>query len=234
MKRITALFIIISAISPYLSAQIKGETYTMRISGTSVINKKTGEKLEGTALDDYMFSHPKTVFEPVINKFGDIDYFEVDPQKTDMTLKIDISKRTKNGDTFLPFIVNANNGKHIDSEKLKGMPIILQFQLHLKGFGFLEKVYNKLDSLVENYQEIGPLEAILFTETKKEELPNQFNPDSCNFNIVTDARNFKIRYQIETFPSIILIDKEGKLVSYYDSLNMNQLESDLKKLMGNN
>jgi len=232
MKKTVGLWILIFFFCCNLSlfSQSIGKTYTNRLSGMKITNKLTGEVIKEKEMTNFINNHPNITFEPVIDKYGNIEAYVFDPSKTDGIKTRDKSKRVAKGELFPPFVMKSISNKIIDSEKLKGQPIVIQFQVSFNKPFFIEKIFNELDSCITNFRKTKIIEAILVTTDLKEEIQSNIKVNACSFTIVPDGRNFHDRYLITEFPSLILVDKEGKLVSYYNSGDLTKLKSDLTVL----
>lgn len=222
-----SFFILVLFQTSELKAQSLTRTYKNQISGKKIIDRSTGKVIKEEKLGDFFEKYPNTVLEPTIDKYGEITSYEVDPSRSSYIQTRDITKRTLKSEPFLPFVMKTVDGKSMDSEKLIGKPVLLIFQVSLNEPFFVERIFKEAASIACDYAATKPLETIMLTEDSKDEIRN-FNAQ-C-FKIVPDGRNFNQRYLITEIPTAILIDKEGRLVSYYSSCDFSVLKEDLKLL----
>lgn len=222
-----SLFYLVFFINLGLKAQPLTKTYKNQLTGKKIFNTSTGENIKEENLDDFFSKYPNAILEPNIDKYGEIVSYDVDPSKTNHELTRDETKRTPNGAQFFPFVMKTIDNKTLNSEKLIGQPVLFIFQVSLKKPFFIEPVFKEVASIACDYASTKPLEMIMLTEDSKDGI-GAFN--ALCFKIVTDGRNFSQRYLITDIPTVVLINKEGKLVSYYSSKDFNKLKEDLNLL----
>jgi cytochrome oxidase Cu insertion factor (SCO1/SenC/PrrC family) len=143
------------------------------------------------------------------------------------SLTRDISLRTKPGEPLPPFVVRSVTGKKIDSETCHGRPILVLFQLFFKAPFFNEKQFHQFESMVDSLKTKGDLEVIVITESTSDDIKSVIDVKNSNFQIIPEGRNFSVRYLVIKFPSYLLIDKEGKLVYYYEENEITKLQQDI-------
>lgn len=233
MKANLILFIALFILSNNTFAQIAGKTYTERISGKEIYNKVSGKLINEKDVNTLIENNPHIYFEPVINKYGDIESYLVDPSEPSTNGRIisrDISKQVKKGEQFPPFVMKSISNRVIDSEKIRGKIILMQFQLQLVKPLFIKQTLDAFNSLIEDVRKTTEVEAVIVTESTKDEIQEQIGDGIYVAEIVPNGRNFNQKYQVINFPSIVLIDKYGNLVSYYNQNEMEILKSDIEKI----
>jgi len=175
-----------------------------------------------------LLSVKKLNLEEVINKYGEIERYEIDPNivsKEKFTR--DTGKRVKQGEVFLPFVMKSITNKTLDSDKLKGQYILLQFQLSINEPNLIEKPFLEFEKILSEHKNI---QGIFISQSTKKESKDKIGNKSYHFEIVPNGRNFDKRYIIIDYPTMILIDKDGTLISYYTTYDMGKLKTDLKNL----
>lgn len=227
-KRFFLVFGLLTIMSQILVAQVSSNTYSEQISGKPIYNKVSGEKISEEKIKDLRTTDPNFILEHVINKYGEVESFVYDPSRKDKSITRDIALRTKAGEPFPPFVARSVAGKKIDSEKLLGKPVLIQFQLFFKAPFFNEKLFQQFESMVDELKKITDLEVILITQSTDEEIKNSNMVGKNQIEIIPDGRNFSARYLVIRFPSYILIDREGKLVYYYEESDISKLQQDIK------
>lgn len=211
-------------------SQSLGISYKQQISGKKIINKESGVPIDDSDLQQIINKNPNIIFEPIIDKYGEIDYFEVDPENKNSVYGRDISKRTPLGEQFPPFVMKSIKNKMLDSDKLKGKIVLLQFQLLFMEPFFRETTLRDFNDLVSEFKQIIDIQAIVVTESSKNEIPNHIATNNYNFEIVADGRNFNHKYLVSSIPTIVLIDKNGNLINYYNQDEMDKLKSDIHRI----
>lgn len=208
-------------------AQVQSATRRIRITGIPKINAETGEKFSEKEFIQFIQQHPGLVPKEKIDKYGNVEAMIFDPHKTGKVSYRDPALRVKPGDDFLPFVMKTTTGDVLDSEKLKGKKILLHCQISLKTKAlFVEKAFNEVVQLTKEYKNPEELLLVIWTEDFANDLKD-FTSENAPFYIVADARNFYERYYVTSFPCNILIDKQGKLVSYFDNIDFEKLKTTL-------
>ena len=121
--------------------------------------------------------------------------------------------------------------KIIDSEKLTGKIILVQFQLIAKKPYFNETTLADFEKLIFDFNKTKEVIGISVFESEKYELFEAIDIKKYpNISIVENGRNFNERYLNVEMPTLILIDKYGKLVGYYERNEIENLKTDFNKL----
>lgn len=216
---ITALYA--NAFSQFVSSN------RLNTSKDKIYNKITGKQLSNEELIQIITKNPHVSFDREINKYGKIDYYVYDPNKKESNYDRDISKRPKNGEEFPPFVMKSIDNKTIDSEKLIGKNILLQFQLDFNKPFFNYKALDDANALIKELQNAIELTSIVITRGSTEDIIKEIDTAAYQMAFVSDAQNFNLKYIIINFPSFILVDKNGHLVSYYKSDELSKIKEDL-------
>jgi hypothetical protein len=227
-RRFILILGLLLTVGKILPAQVSSNSYSMEISGKPIRNVVSGEMISEGKLHELITANSRLILDPVINKYGEVESFLYYPDTKNYKSARDTSKRTKVGEPFPPFYMRSINGKKLDSEKLLGKPVLIQFQLFMKAPFFNANLFHQLDSLAEELKTAANLETIVVTQSDKEEIKNSIAVGDYKIDIVPDGRNFSIRYLVTAFPSYILTDREGKLVRYYDGSDLSRLRHDIK------
>lgn len=222
-------FLFLTLSMAFYFQSFSGEVPQERVSGKPIYNKITGEKIDESKISELRKSPNGFVLESVIDKYGNVESFLYDPDKIGNSVPRDFSKRTKAGEPFTPFILKSINGGKIDSEKLRGKIILIQFILLFQKPFFNEARFKQFESLRTDSLMPADLETIVITESSEEEIKECIDIKKYKTPIVPDGRNFSIRFLIRAFPSMILIDKEGKLIYYFEDSNDSKLFDEIKK-----
>jgi len=229
-KSVLLILLFFFCISYFSFSQSLGVSFSEQITGKPIYNKSTGLLIDDKELNKLLKANPGLALERVINKFGEVESFIYDPDKKGNFGTRDITQRTKPGDSFLPFVMTSVTKKTLDSEKLIGKIVLIQFYTLIKAPFFKEETFNRFESLVKDLQDKVEIEFITVTQSSEEDIKNQINITNCKSQIIPNGRNFYERYLITNFVAFVLIDKYGKLVSYYDMNNMSDIHSDILTL----
>lgn len=203
-------------------------TYSRKVEAGSIYLKGQSKPLTESELFD-LFSKGSSIYtEEKINKYGEVDSIIVDPNRLDIRRFRDISKRVKNGNESLPFVMRSINKNILDSEKLKGQNILVQFQVIVNKPYFNEKTIEEFNNLMLEYKNSKNILGITVFESSKDEIKEKVEINKYpNIEFVADGRNFNERYLNLIVPTYILIDKLGKLVGYYERVEMDKLKRDI-------
>lgn len=229
MKTYLIIFIFLLFLCDYAICQTSNSYFTRRIELNQIYNKKTGKLIPEKEILELQKTN-KLHFESVINKYGEVDHYEVDLNRRNVYSTRDTAQRVKKGDVFLPFVMKSISNKTLDSEKLKGQYTLLQFQISFKEPFFIEKFFNEFDEIISEYKGKKDINVIFITQSSAKESNDRTSDKSYNFEIVPDGRNFEERYLITKYPTMILLGLDGNLISYYNLSEINKLKADLNKL----
>lgn len=204
--------------------------YRNEISAKMIFNEATGQFLHDNEFKALIENNPQIVFKPVIDRYGHITSYIFNPSSKDVNSPRDTSDRVKKGEPFPSFTMKSIHGKEIDSEQLRGKITLIQFQLQfLKPF-FDKQTIDDFNTLVQEINKTTEVEALIVTESSKEEIQKQLGDINYISEIIPDGRNFYEKYLVVHFPSAILIDKEGKLVSYFHKNQSTLIKAAIAKI----
>lgn len=227
IKPILFILLISFSLNNFSSAQIVGTTFRNRISGKPVYNKSTGELISNQEFVKIIKLNPNIALEHVINKYGEIESFIYDPENKDNIRTIDTTRRIKPGQHFPPFVMNSLKNEIIDSDKLLGRIVVIQFYAYFLDPFFKRVTIDDFETLKQELDDNNDMVFITVTKSNVEEIQERIDISNFHFKIVPDGRNFFERYFINEVCAFTLIDKSGRLVSYYDNKDFDQLKIDL-------
>ena len=211
-----------------ISVAQSSNTYTEQISGKPIYNKVSGEKISEDKLKELKAADPNFILEMVVDKYGEVGSFVYDPTRKGRLMIRDITLRTKAGEPFPPFVALSITGKKIDSEKLHGRPVLIHFPLFFKAPFFNEKLFQQFESMADELKKTTDIEVIAITQSTDKEIKSSIDVGKSQIEFIPDGRNFCARYLVTRFPSYILIDREGKLVYYFEESDISKLQQDIK------
>jgi len=188
----------------------------------------TGKKLSLKEFVEMTQKYPGIVPFRKINKYGEISALYFDARKSGRVSYRDTSLRVKPGEEFLPFVMRTIDGECLDSEKLKGKKILLHSQLLMQAQRFVESSFQEVTALVKEKQKAEDVVFIVMTVNAPNEIDDSILAKNELAKIVPNAGNFSERLIINSYPSNILIDEEGKLIGYYEPHEFEKLKADWK------
>ena len=221
--------VLLSAVNAMYS-QSMGVSYQNVFDVNRVYDKASGKHINADKVQRIIRDNPNIVFEQVIDKYGNIESRLLDTLKLSRKGNRDISKRVQKGEPFPPFVMKSLSNRILDSEKLKGGIILIQFQLMFREPFLKIKTIEEFEELVSEFRKTMDLEAIILTDSSKSEILENIDTSKYISEFVPDGRNFNEKYLVVSFPSIVLIDTYGNLVSYYDPDEIDKLKLDIGKL----
>tara|TARA_R110002049_G_scaffold68233_3_gene176959 strand:+ start:9361 stop:10056 length:696 start_codon:yes stop_codon:yes gene_type:complete len=221
--------VLLSAVNAMYS-QSMGVSYQNVFDVNRVYDKASGKHINADKVQRIIRDNPNIVFEQVIDKYGNIESRLLDTLKLSRKGNRDISKRVQKGEPFPPFVMKSLSNRILDSEKLKGGIILIQFQLMFREPFLKIKTIEEFEELVSEFRKTMNLEAIILTDSSKSEILENIDTSKYISEFVPDGRNFNEKYLVVSFPSIVLIDTNGNLVSYYDPDEIDKLKLDIGKL----
>ena len=113
------------------------------------------------------------------------------------------------GEKALDFIVTDLKGKTIKLSELKGKVVVLNFWFTKCGPCVVEMP--KLNELVEEYKN-KEVVFLAITFNKKGVVENFLNETTFNYTIAANANDVITMYGVQSYPTSIVINKEGEIV----------------------
>ncbi|MGI8951829.1 MAG: TlpA family protein disulfide reductase [Chitinophagaceae bacterium] len=224
------LFIVISAY-----AQSQGSPYSISVNETSIIyDKSTGQKIDYKTFKELAQKNPGFILTPNYNEYGEASSFVFDAniENNPKRFARDTTLRTQGGQAFPPFIMTSISGEKIKSGELKGKIIILNFQLFLRPPFLNEAAFQKFMQLIVDDSIIKKnVFPIILTESSDAESKEFKDKNKVDFPVVPFAHNFEVKYLVTAFPTFIIVDKNGNLVSYFENGDMKELQLILNQLI---
>jgi peroxiredoxin len=184
---------------------------------SNIYYKQTGKKIEKNEFIKLIQKNPNLPLEKVIGVYGEVTRYLVDLTLSNNALNPSGGKRVEKGELFPNFIMNTIENKKIELDKLKGKIVILRFELEADSFRFNKKEIIDLDSEINQINDKkNKVEAIIIFSSSTSEVMQGYDLKNSNFEVVADAFNFREKYSITSFPTTLIIDKNGFLLDYYN------------------
>lgn len=135
--------------------------------------------------------------------------FETELRKTDKRIR----KTQKLGTDFPDFDVLDLNGNRLTKQDLKGKVIALNFWF--VGCGPCEMERPELNALAQLYESNENVVFISFAKNNEEQLRTFLADHPFKFKPVpTDKDEIKTKFEVDSYPVTVIIDKEGKYSFY--------------------
>jgi hypothetical protein len=227
MKKLISLFLLTIIYTNTFSQFVT--TRRINTSVDKIYHKQTGKQLSEKEINEIIQEYPQTSFDLAINKYGEIDHYEYDPNKIKSGTNKDISARPKSGEAFPPFSMKSIENKILDSEKISGKNILLHFQLDFNKPFFFDQALKDANELINELPNKAELISIVLSNGSKKDILKEIDTSIYNMDFVSDGQNFSLKYRVLNYPSFILINKKGQLVSYYDADELDKVKAYLLK-----
>ncbi|TPE43183.1 hypothetical protein FJM65_13775 [Pontibacter mangrovi] len=228
MKTYLLLFLFLMALAPGF-AQKAGVSRSLTLGPKSIIyDEATGKQIRYEEFLERTKNKPHTSLTENIDKYGEASSYVLGSDTGGEFMGIDVAKRAKKGEAFPPFVMKGMNGEMLESEKMAGKLIVLNFQLYMREPFFnaatlqLLAQFESLISQLGDREEVVP---IIVTHSSAEETAEALATLAVKSFIAPNSGSFQRRYYIVKVPSYIVVNRQGRLVGYADDLD------ELKKLL---
>jgi peroxiredoxin len=221
MKLLT--FLLLTLLQYHLIAQI---SYRFSISD-KVFYKETGEKITHEELQNILKENPGISFETVYNKYGEREKFLYDPNNIIIGGKKSrkAENQTQPGERFPEFVFKTLENDSIDSEKIKGKWVIIRFELFASLVN--RDIISTIDEDISKSSLKEEIIPILCLADSRENVAKAFGSEESSFKFVSNAKNFHEMFNIVSFPTTVIIDRDGKVFkynNYTESVSINELK----------
>ena len=197
-----------------------GVRYTRSINDdTPITNAVTGQKI---TMDEYgkLSKAEPTAWHlvPDYNEYGQPNAYTLrattpEERETQRFRDRDPAKQPKAGQDIAPFAMTGTNGETYRSAELTGKVVVLTFLISLDKPFWTDKQTDELTHTLQPYQSAtGPLVlGVLNSEPPK--TTEQASPKALPFVPIPNAYGFHNKYHITTVPTIVVIDRSGKVAA---------------------
>ena len=198
-----------------------------KIDFSKIYNKKTGKKIKKKKYITLKKNNPNLQLERIIGVNGEIVKYLLDLSIINNSPRNYRTKPIIKGELFPNFIAKTINKRIIELNSQKGKVVILRFELEANSFIFKKKEIKQLDNLINKIKrKKEKVKAIIFFASNELDIKQGFDLQNSNFEIIPNSYNFQEKFSIIRFPTTIIIDKNGKLIDYYnymDEINLTHL-----------
>lgn len=150
-------------------------------------------------LDCYKITHNN------INNFE--EYFA----ETTKTNSNDLTKKDSQLELAPDFEANLLNGKKISSKEYKGKVIVLNFWF--TGCGPCKQEIPELNELVKKYKNKNVVFLACALDDDTQLLKKYLKQNPFNYEIIPDARKIVEKYKVSIYPTHIIVNKDGEIVT---------------------
>ncbi|MDB4850919.1 redoxin domain-containing protein [Flavobacteriaceae bacterium] len=198
-----------------------------KVDFSKIYNKKTGKKIKKKRYLKLKKNNPNLQLERIIDVNGEIVKYLLDLSIINNSPRNYRTKPIIKGELFPNFIAKTINKRIIELNSQKGKVVILRFELEANSFRFKKKEIKQLDNLINKIKrKKEKVKAIIFFASNELDIKQGFDLQNSNFEIIPNSYNFQDKFSITRFPTTIIIDKNGKLIDYYnyiDEINLTHL-----------
>lgn len=198
-----------------------------KVDFSKIYNKKTGKKIKKKKYIKLKKNNPNLQLERIIGVNGEIVKYLLDLSLINNSPRNYRTKPIIKGELFPNFIAKTINKRIIELSRQRGKIVILRFELEANSFRFKKQEIKQIDNLINKINNKNEkVKAIIFFASNELDIKQGFDFQNSNFEIISNGYNFQEKFSITRFPTTIVIDKNGKLIDYYnymDEINLTRL-----------
>ena len=198
-----------------------------KVDFSKIYNKKTGKKIKKKKYIKLKKNNPNLQLERIIGVNGEIVKYLLDLSIINNSPRNYRTKPIIKGELFPNFIAKTINKRIIELSRQRGKIVILRFELEANSFRFKKQEIKQIDNLINKINNKNEkVKAIIFFASNELDIKQGFDFQNSNFEIISNGYNFHEKFSITRFPTTIVIDKNGKLIDYYnymDEINLTHL-----------
>ncbi|CCH00553.1 hypothetical protein FAES_2544 [Fibrella aestuarina BUZ 2] len=214
-----------------------GMTYRYTIPDDAVIyDDSTGKRMTLAEFAALNRADPRGHrLRPAYNEYGKPDQYRYrratrEERETGHFNDRDPAYAPKPGQQMPRFVMKGTNGHEYRLTDLAGKPIILSFWVTLRPPFMSKAQLEALAKQITPAMEAGKLVSLGVTGDAPDQIANLLGAQPVPFVPVGDGRGFLEKFHVVSFPSVILIDKTGKVVANLSGSETQQLADSLKAL----
>ena len=203
------------------------------IDFNTVYHKLTGEKISEKQFRKIVQENPNFYMEEEYDREGFISKYIYDPNVKSNFRKYSFSDRPQVGTVFPEFLFTTMDGRKLGSSQLFGKYIIILFIGHsdhgLPGFD----MYNmpnvmELNERIQKFKYKENIVSFIVFSDDTKLVNKKFTLKDHNFNLVANGDNFQKKYKLNRTPVTLILDKEFKVLDWYNYSEDIELETILK------
>jgi len=184
----------------------------------AIFNKSTGERISLEEFSVILKNNSRPHLERVINERGEVSTLYYDPNGNGRETR-DPNLRSKPNQKFPHFIFTTTSNETIDSEKLTGKVVVLHFNMFFREPFTTQKNLTEFENILKSSPAKANTAAIILTHSSEEEISALTEKINVKFPVVANGANFFHKFLVTSFPSYVVIKKDGTLAAYADDLD---------------
>lgn len=185
-----------------------------------VFNKRTGEKISAEEFSKLISKNPNLSLDRVYDNSGNVVKYLYDPDKKNSPMLNSSKKESKaKGEKFPNLNLTTIDGETIKIEDLKGKLVIIRMEMEAGSFRFKKHEIEELDEAINQTGRESEIEAIAIFRTSELDVRKGFDLKNSNFKAIPNGANFQNQLNIRSFPTTIVLDKEGRVIDNFRSSN---------------
>lgn len=220
-KRNILLLLIFISIQNYAQKVITAQRVVKRVETEFSVDKlyyvRTGKKVTKEEFETLVRNNPNLSIEPVHDNNGNIVKYLCNPdEKNSMVKARSDNNEIKIGDYFPELNLTTIDGESISLNDLKGKMVLLRFELEADSFRFKKDEIVDIDNSINRSHRQSEIQAIIIFEASRAQIEKGFDLKNSNFKLIPNGFNFHQMLNVKSFPSTVILDKEGKLLEELD------------------
>lgn len=187
------------------------------VSIDKLYNKKTGKLVSKKEFERLVRNNPNLPIEREYDNKGNVVKYLYDPDNVNsFFLNNDGSEKVRKGEYFPELVLQTIDGKILKIKDLKGKMVIVRFEKEADTFRFKKYEIEELDVAINQTQRKSEIEAIIIFDASKKQIQKGFDLIDSNFELIPNGYGFHRKLNIISFPSTIILDKEGRLMEEFN------------------
>ncbi len=204
------------------------EGFTLPLDGESIpYYSIEGERIQGAEIMSYLTNQAFNL-EPYVDSENNVQVLVFRPATEEELQKKQEATKEKEevhplkGKEGLPFEVTDINGMDYSLESLKGKIVVVNFWF--TACAPCRKEIPELNKLVEKYTD----QEVVFLAFAKDDTKNIqtfLEKQVFNYSIIPNANEFVKQYEIQAFPTNLIIDQSSKIVFVTESYSSETVDA---------
>lgn len=194
--------------------------YTQSVDGqTPITNAVTGQLISMDEYSQLTKAEPAAWhLVPDYNELGQPKAYTLraatpEERATQRFRDRDPAKQPKVGQEIAPFVMTGMDGKSYSSAGLLGKAVVLSFWISLDKPFWNAKQADEFINVLRPYQSTNGLVSLGVLNSEPPKASEQVDVKELPFVPVPNAYGFHNKYHITTVPTIVVIDKSGKVAA---------------------
>ena len=202
-----------------ISIQFEKKRIDTEFSIDKLYNKKTGKRVSQKEFEKLVKQNPNLPLEHVYDNMGHTVKYFYDPDKSISLSTSNSDESVEIGAYYPELIFKTIDGKKIRLKDLKGKMVILRFEMEADTFRFKKYEIEEMDQGINETQRESEIEAIIIFDATEQQIRKGFDLTDSNFKLVPNGFNFQRKMNIRSFPSTIILDKQGRLMEEFPMMS---------------